>query len=86
MSSIGKKSESHTQHDAESAAKSLMDNTCALDVFDVAARTSNADFSFSVFPEARHAILHPGDLLLMPPMWWHALRSLDVSFSVSIWF
>jgi ribosomal protein L16 Arg81 hydroxylase len=30
--------------------------------------------------------LGPGDALYIPPGWWHHVRSLSVSFSVSHWF
>jgi lysine-specific demethylase 8 len=31
-------------------------------------------------------VLEPGDILYIPPKWWHYLRSLDTSFSVSFWW
>jgi len=31
-------------------------------------------------------ILEEGDLLYIPPKWWHYVRSLSVSFSVSFWW
>ncbi len=31
-------------------------------------------------------ILEPGDTLLIPMGWWHCVRSLSVSFSVSFWW
>ncbi|KAJ2716524.1 hypothetical protein H4R19_000599 [Coemansia spiralis] len=31
-------------------------------------------------------IVWPGDLLYIPPRWWHYVRSLSTSASVSIWF
>lgn len=31
-------------------------------------------------------VLGPGDLLYIPKGWWHYVRSLSVSFSVSFWF
>jgi lysine-specific demethylase 8 len=30
--------------------------------------------------------LHAGDMLYIPPRWWHYLRSLSTSFSVSFWW
>ncbi|GJN93859.1 hypothetical protein Rhopal_006918-T1 [Rhodotorula paludigena] len=39
-----------------------------------------------VEPHARQAVLREGDVLVMPPRWWHAMVSLETSFSVSIWF
>ena len=43
---------------------------------------------FPEFAAARHqeVVLEPGDLLYMPPGWWHYVRSLSVSCSVSYWF
>lgn len=54
----------------------LMHNTSRLDVFGEA----------PLVPSARDALLQPGDLLYLPPRWWHAMRSLTRSFSVSFWF
>ena len=31
-------------------------------------------------------ILEPGDLLYIPIGWWHYVRGLSVSFSVSFWW
>uniref|UniRef100_A0A0D9XF36 JmjC domain-containing protein n=1 Tax=Leersia perrieri TaxID=77586 RepID=A0A0D9XF36_9ORYZ len=31
-------------------------------------------------------ILEEGDLLYIPPKWWHYVRSLSISFSVSFWW
>ncbi|OQR85447.1 hypothetical protein ACHHYP_11816 [Achlya hypogyna] len=30
--------------------------------------------------------LHPGDMLYLPPRFWHFVQALDVSFSVSCWY
>jgi Cupin-like domain len=43
------------------------------------------------YPEYRKAqpmecILEPGELLYLPAYWWHQVRSLDVSISVSFWW
>ncbi|KAG0031799.1 hypothetical protein BGZ81_000569 [Podila clonocystis] len=41
-----------------------------------------------LFAEAEYveAILGPGDVLYIPFEWWHYIRSLSTSFSVSFWF
>ncbi|BGP27366.1 jumonji domain containing protein [Rhodotorula toruloides] len=39
-----------------------------------------------VEPRARQAVLEAGDVLVMPPRWWHAMYGLERSFSVSMWF
>lgn len=43
------------------------------------------------FPLLRQAaplegVLEPGDVLYMPPYWWHQVRSLDLSISVNFWW
>ncbi|XP_075229715.1 lysine-specific demethylase 8-like isoform X2 [Lycorma delicatula] len=35
---------------------------------------------------ALETILNPGEMLYIPPTWWHHVRSLDISFSVSFWW
>lgn len=32
------------------------------------------------------AVLAPGDMLYLPPRWWHYVASLSTSMSVSFWF
>ncbi|KAF9913246.1 Lysine-specific demethylase 8 [Linnemannia zychae] len=41
-----------------------------------------------LFAEAEYVetILGPGDMLYIPLQWWHYIRSLSTSFSVSFWF
>ncbi|GAA5983357.1 hypothetical protein JCM11641_006044 [Rhodosporidiobolus odoratus] len=39
-----------------------------------------------VEPFAQQVVLEAGDVLVMPPRWWHAMKSLETSFSVSMWF
>jgi ribosomal protein L16 Arg81 hydroxylase len=36
--------------------------------------------------EFSDCVLQEGDLLYLPPMYWHYVRSLSVSFSVSFWW
>uniref|UniRef100_A0A2P2L7T1 Transcription factor n=2 Tax=Rhizophora mucronata TaxID=61149 RepID=A0A2P2L7T1_RHIMU len=31
-------------------------------------------------------ILEEGEMLYIPPRWWHYVRSLTTSFSVSFWW
>jgi hypothetical protein len=42
---------------------------------------------FPRFPDAQRfeIVLAPGDLLFLPPFWWHHVRSLEVSVSVNFW-
>lgn len=63
-------------------ASGLLSNTSQVYV-------ENADSN--QFPNFKHAtckecILEPGDVLYIPPKYWHYVRSLDVSFSVSFWW
>ncbi|XP_015379377.1 PREDICTED: lysine-specific demethylase 8 [Diuraphis noxia] len=36
--------------------------------------------------KATHCILNEGEMLFIPPGWWHRVESLSVSFSVSFWW
>jgi ribosomal protein L16 Arg81 hydroxylase len=67
-----------------------MSNTSRVDVFpspdaEAESRQTHPDFWENVVPNAISATLEPGDLLFFPPGWWHAMRSEDPSFSVSMW-
>ena len=69
-----------------------MSNTSHVDVLitapaEVAAsKLEYPDFWEHVAPAAMSVTLEPGDLLFFPPGWWHAMRSEEASFSVSMWF
>ena len=43
--------------------------------------------SFPLAGEAKgiEVVLEPGDLLYMPPLWFHLVESMDVSISVNVW-
>ncbi|BES87860.1 Cupin superfamily protein [Nesidiocoris tenuis] len=46
---------------------------------------------YEKFPTFKKAVTHycqlgPGEILFIPPKWWHHVESLDVSFSVSFWW
>ncbi|WFD22956.1 [histone H3]-dimethyl-L-lysine(36) demethylase [Malassezia equina] len=62
-----------------------MSNTSQVDVFQPRAATPAA-FRTHVVPHAESVYLHPGDLLFVPPGWWHAMQSTTQSCSVSFWF
>lgn len=71
----------------ENAAKTMTSNTSDADVFsDGSCKSSFPTFWSQVVPTAMSATLKPGDLLFFPAGWWHAMRSEDTSFSMSIWF
>jgi hypothetical protein len=68
-----------------------LNNTSCLDVFasgpdEEMSRREHREFWEEVAPVAMSATLEPGDLLFFPPGWWHAMRSEETSFSVSMWF
>ncbi|VDC07819.1 unnamed protein product [Peniophora sp. CBMAI 1063] len=67
-----------------------MSNTTRVDVF-ADARGDEEEGEFPDFwkhavPLAMHVTLGPGDALSLPPGWWHATRSEETSFSVSMWY
>jgi lysine-specific demethylase 8 len=71
-----------------------MNNTSALDVGVLAGwdgteeEQRKAHVQFPLFREAKFVdcILEEGECLYIPVGWWHYVRSLSVSFSVSFWF
>lgn len=62
-----------------------MSNTSKLDV---EGNADDLERHFPLFKEARYveAILGEGESLYIPAGWWHYVRSLTVSFSVSFWW
>ncbi|XP_063286417.1 bifunctional peptidase and arginyl-hydroxylase JMJD5 isoform X2 [Pelobates fuscus] len=61
---------------------SLLHNTSQVDI-------ENPDLDkFPKFPQSKYhdCILSPGQLLFIPVQWWHYVRALDISFSVSYWW
>ncbi|GAA5942972.1 uncharacterized protein JCM15063_006264 [Sporobolomyces koalae] len=69
-------------------ATEYMTNTSTIDVTLPIPKTSPSFTTFEthVRPHAQQVVLGPGDLLVMPPGWWHAMKSLETSFSISTWF
>jgi lysine-specific demethylase 8 len=49
---------------------------------------SNPLFMEHVWPHCMEAVLEPGDLMVMPPGWWHAMRGEGPGpgWSVSMWY
>ncbi|XP_051188420.1 lysine-specific demethylase JMJ30 isoform X1 [Lolium perenne] len=62
--------------------ETMLSNTSQVDLDNIDAkefpRVQNLDFM--------DCILEEGDLLYIPPKWWHYVRSLSISFSVSFWW
>ncbi|KAI7901102.1 uncharacterized protein BX663DRAFT_437706 [Cokeromyces recurvatus] len=60
----------------------LMTNTSQVDVEDV------NEEQFPLFKEVNYVecVLKEGEVLYIPPKWWHFVKSLETSFSVSLWF
>lgn len=88
MFPFGGEDEGEADEDAADLASAYMSNTSRIDVRRSAVVAEDprfARFRDEVMPVARQAILEPGDLLCMPPKWWHAMAALEPSCSVSIW-
>ena len=62
-----------------------MSNTSQVDA---EAERHETEQAFPLFNKAKYveAILNEGEALYIPVGWWHYVRSLDVSFSVSFWW
>ena len=66
-----------------------MSNTSQVDVFQSCDQDDASAFPLfrqEAVAHAMSAVLEPGDLLFIPAGWWHAMRSEETSFSVSMWF
>jgi hypoxia-inducible factor 1-alpha inhibitor (HIF hydroxylase) len=58
------------------------DRQCQIDI-------ENPDYNrFPKFRQAKcvQGIVHPGDVLYLPPYWFHYVKSLDVTISVNFWY
>jgi hypothetical protein len=77
-----------THNPAANTTNPSMSNTSRVDVFpsEPMCHRNHPDFWENVVPHALCATLEAGDLLFFPPGWWHAMRSEQASFSVSMWF
>ncbi|KAF9412948.1 hypothetical protein BGZ94_000872 [Podila epigama] len=68
--------------DGREAEAIMLGNTSQVDV-------ENPDLGrYPRFAQAQYVetVLNPGELLYIPFEWWHYIRSLSTSFSVSFWF
>jgi len=73
---------------ASGTPTSMLTNTSRVPIFDPPA-DSKAKFPLfhaHVIQHALSAVLEPGDMLVFPPGWWHAMRTEETSASVSVWF
>ncbi|THV07959.1 Clavaminate synthase-like protein [Dendrothele bispora CBS 962.96] len=77
-----------SKNPAANTTNPLMSNTSQVDVFSDGNgdREQHPEFWTEVVPQAICATLASGDLLFVPPGWWHAMRAEETSFSVSMWF
>jgi lysine-specific demethylase 8 len=75
-----------TRNPAANLLAPSMANTAQVDVFSDQSKNKFPLFWRDAVPEALSATLEPGDVLFFPPGWWHAMRSEEMSFSVSMWF
>ena len=67
------------------AREGILSNTSQIDI------DSDPETLSQKYPKFKEAtyldvVLEPGDALYLPPKWWHYVKSLSVSFSLSFWF
>lgn len=65
-----------------------LSNTSTVPIFRSDDIQGYPDFFEKVVPLAQEATLHPGDLLVMPPGWWHAMKGQGSGpgWSISMWY
>ena len=81
--------ESHDEasdSESTSGAAQLMTNTARIDVFRDEDVASSPEFIQNVLSHTAALTLYPGDVLYIPCGWWHAMRSVTRSASISFWF
>ncbi|KAH9465371.1 hypothetical protein Pst134EA_013257 [Puccinia striiformis f. sp. tritici] len=85
--------EDQDHDDKETLQANYMTNTSQVDVLGSVEpdrldefRTRFPNFVEKVMPEALQIILEEGDMLVMPPGWWHSMKSLTPSINLSVWF
>lgn len=61
---------------------SLLHNTSQVDL-ESPDKEKFPDFEQAVYQEC---VLRPGQVLFIPVRWWHYVKALDISFSVSFWW
>ncbi|KAG0524580.1 hypothetical protein BDA96_07G223700 [Sorghum bicolor] len=62
--------------------ESMLSNTSQVDLDNI----DEKEHPKTAALEFMDCILEEGDLLYIPPKWWHYVRSLSISFSVSFWW
>jgi hypothetical protein len=72
-------------------AEKYMTNTSRVPILrglDTECRAKHPLFFDNVFHRSMEAVLEPGDLMIMPPGWWHAMKgeSEGLGWSVSMWY
>lgn len=90
--SVGAHMYAYTDHEDDETTRlqSYMTNTSRVPIFrkEFQDKSLFPAFFEHVRPVAMEAVLEPGDLLVMPPGWWHSMRGEGggVSWSVSMWY
>lgn len=74
-------------------ASSLQGNTSSVPLFDASGKAPSPDrdrfplFWKDAVPDSMEAVLEEGDMLVMGPGWWHAMRQEGgPGWGLSFWF
>ncbi|XP_072982457.1 lysine-specific demethylase JMJ30 [Typha latifolia] len=71
-----------TSEDLYPHAESMLSNTSQVDLDNIDVK----EFSKAENLDFMDCVLEEGEMLYIPPKWWHYVKSLSTSFSVSFWW
>lgn len=91
MAVHGDSADGELEQTASDLASEYMTNTSRVPLFREkmnVIRSRYPAFAESAYPHAKEAVLGPGDMLVLPPKWWHSMQGEGDGpcWSVSFWY